>query len=160
VLAFAWPHLTLTTLVVLFGCFALIYGLVSLTAAITNRRPGRNRWLVLAEGVVGICAGILALRTPSTTAKLFIFFIVPWAIVTGILRIAEAIRLRKEITGEVWLVLSGAVTILLGVVLARRTIASVVELAWIVAGYALLLGLFEVLLGFELRTVGHARQAG
>ena len=158
-LAFAWPHLTLLTLIRLFGGFALAYGVFSTYAAVANRRPGRNRWLLLLEAAVAFTAGVLALRPASNTITL-IFLIAPWALVTGILRIAEAVRLRKQITGELWLVLSGAVTILLAIILMRRNIASLIELASIVAGYALLLGLFEILLGFELRTARRVQPTG
>jgi uncharacterized membrane protein HdeD (DUF308 family) len=89
-----------------------------------------------------------------------IIFIWVWAIATGLLRILEAIRLRKEISGEIWLVLSGILGVLFGLVLILRPMVGVITLAWIIAGYALLLGVLEILLGFELRSAGHARLAG
>src|SRR5215467_1831080 len=150
-LTFAWPHLTITALVLLFGFYALMHGVFSLMAALGNRQQTRSRWLLALEGVVGLWAGIVTLRSPSTTAMVLIFFIWVWAIATGILRIVEAIRLRKEISGEIWLALSGVVTVIFGILLILRPIVGVVALAWVIAGYALLLGLFEILLGCELR---------
>jgi uncharacterized membrane protein HdeD (DUF308 family) len=159
VMAFIWPHLTIATLVLLFGWYALIHGIFSMIAAIAYRPEAGNRWLLALEGVVGIWAGIVTLRSPTTTAVVLIFFVWIWAIATGILRIAEAIRLRKQISGEVWLVLSGVVTVAFGVMLMLRPVAGLIALAWVIAAYALLFGLFEILLGLELRTVGHARLA-
>ena len=95
VMAFAWPHLTIATLVLLFGWYALIHGISSMIGAIAYRPEAGNRWLLALEGVVGIWAGIVTLRSPTTTAVVLIFFVWIWAIATGILRIAEAIRLRK-----------------------------------------------------------------
>jgi uncharacterized membrane protein HdeD (DUF308 family) len=146
--------LTIATLVLLFGFYALIYGLFSLTAAIGTRQQ-TGRWLLALEGVVGICAALLTLRMPSTSAIVLIFFVRLWAIVTGVLRIAEAIRLRKEISGEVWLALSGVVTILFGFMLMLGPIVGVIGLARVIAGYALILGLLEIMLGFELRGAEH-----
>jgi uncharacterized membrane protein HdeD (DUF308 family) len=159
-LAFASPHLTIAKLVLLFGYFALAYGVFSLLGAIGGRRQGASRWLLVFEGAIGLWAGIATLRAPSTPAMILIFFIWLWAIATGILRIAEAIRLRKQISGELWLVLSGVLGVLFGVVLILQPRVGVVTLASIIAGYALLLGIFEILLGFELRSVGHARLPG
>ena len=156
-LAFAWPHLTLATLVLLFGFYALIHGIFSLIAALSNSQQTRSRWLLALEGVVGIWAGIVTLRTPSTTALVLIFFVWVWAIATGILRIIEAIRLRKEISGELWLALSGVVTVLFGVLLMLRPIVGLIGLAWLIAGYALIFGLFEIMLGVELRGLRHLR---
>ena len=156
-MAFAWPHLTIATLALLFGFYALIHGISSILAAIAYRPEAGNRWLLALEGVVGIWAGIVTLRSPTTTAMVLIFFVWVWAIATGILRIAEAIRLRKAIRGEVWLALSGVVTVVFGLMLLLRPIAALIGLAWVIAAYALLLGLFEILQGLELRTLGHAR---
>jgi uncharacterized membrane protein HdeD (DUF308 family) len=85
-----------------------------------------------------------------------IFFVWIWAIATGVLRIAEAILLRKAIRGEVWLILSGVVTVVFGLMLRLRPVG-LIALAWVIAAYALLLGLFEISLGLELRPPGHAR---
>ena len=159
VITLASPDLTLTTLVFLFGYFALVYGLFSLIAAIGGRRQGAARWLLALEGVIGLLAAIVTLRTPSTTAMVLIFFIWVWAIATGLLRIFEAIRLRKEISGVVWLALSGVLGVLFGLVLIFRPMVGILTLASIIAGYALLLGVLEILLGFDLRSVGHARLA-
>jgi len=159
VLAFTWPHLTLTTLVTLFGCYALIYGLFSLIAAVTNRRRDRNRWLLGLEGVIGLTAGVVTLRVPSATVLVLVLLVSPWAIATGILRIVEAIRLHEEIAGAIWLVLSGIVTLIFAMLLIFRPVSGVIELGWIVAGYAVILGLLEILLGFDLRSIRQPRYA-
>jgi uncharacterized membrane protein HdeD (DUF308 family) len=160
IIAFAWPHVTIATLILLFGLYALAHGIFSLVAAISSRGQGGGRTLLALEGVVGIVAGIVTLRSPSTAAMVLVFLVWVWAIATGILRIAEAIRLRKEISGEVWLALSGVVTVLFGLMLLLRPVVTAVGLAWIIAGYALLLGLFEIMLGCELRTIRRGRLVG
>lgn len=154
-MALAWPHLTITKLAMLFGFYALIHGTSALISTISDRQYTGGRWLLALEGVVGIWAGLVTLRSPSTTAMAVIFFVWMWAIVTGILRIAEAVRLRKEISGEVWLALSGMVTVLFGVLLMLRPIVGLTGLACLIAGYALILGLLEIMLGWELRSVQH-----
>jgi uncharacterized membrane protein HdeD (DUF308 family) len=133
--AFAVPHLTVAILVRLFGYFALVYGFVSIIAAIGHRRRGGSRWLLALEGLIGLWAGIVTLRTPSTTAMVLILFVWLWAISTGILRIAEDIHLRKEISGEIWLALSGVLGVLFGLLLILRPVVGVIGLAGIIAGY-------------------------
>jgi uncharacterized membrane protein HdeD (DUF308 family) len=153
VIAFTWPHVTIATLVLVFGLYALIHGILSLGAAISGHGEGGSRVLLAIEGIIGLAAGIVTLRSPSTTAMVLVFFIWVWAIATGVLRLAEAFRLRKEISGDLWLALSGVVTVLLGLILLLRPALGAVGLAWIIGGYALLLGLFEILLGRELRAM-------
>jgi len=79
---------------------------------------------------------------------------------TGILQIVEAIRLRKEISGDVWLALGGGVTLCFGSIIWLRPFIGLIELAVAIAVFALLWGVFEILLGKELRSLRHGRLAG
>jgi uncharacterized membrane protein HdeD (DUF308 family) len=150
ILAFAWPAITLSTLVLLFGGYALVDGIFTLFAAIGHRRR-ENRWLLVLESVVSIWAGVVTLRSPALTAVVLVFFISIWAMATGVLRIVAAIHLRKEISGEVWLALSGVLSIFLALMLMLRPVIGALTLVWVIAGYALVLGIFEIMLGIELR---------
>jgi uncharacterized membrane protein HdeD (DUF308 family) len=153
-MAFSWPGVTVATLVLLFGWYALADGIFSLISAIGGgNRTREDRWLLALEGVVGLWAGIVTLRAPAVTAMVLVFFISIWAMVTGFLRIAAAFRLRKEISGEVWLALSGVLSILFALMLFFRPIFGAIGLVWVIAGYAFVLGLMLIMLGFELRQV-------
>ena len=151
VLAFAWPGETLRILTLLFGCYALLDGLCMLIAAMGGRPRRHNRWLLALEGIVGMALGIVVLRTPAASAVVLLYFMSIWAVALGFLRIAEAILLRKEISGEMWLALSGVVAILFAVTLMVLHRMSAVAMIWLIAGYALITGIFEVLVGVELR---------
>lgn len=153
VLAFTWPGVTVATLVLLFGYYALADGVFSLLTAIGGRRHREDRWLLALEGIVGIWAGVVTLRAPALTAMVLVFFISIWAMATGFLRIATAIRLRKEVSGEVWLALSGVLSVLFALMLMLRPAVGALGLVWVIAGYALILGVLEIMLGFELRAV-------
>ncbi len=153
-LAFGWPGVTIATLVLLFGFYALIDGFFSVVAAIAGSRPREDRWLLALEGIIGIWAGVITLRAPAITALALVFFVSIWAMATGFLRVAAAIRLRKIITGEVWLALSGILAIAFALMLMLRPLIGALWLAWVIAGFALVLGVFELMLGFELRKWG------
>jgi uncharacterized membrane protein HdeD (DUF308 family) len=156
VLAFAWPGVTIPRLVLLFGLYAIAHGVLSAAAAIGNR--GQHGSLLLAiEAIVGIWAGVMTLRTSAATPMAFVLLVWLWAIGTGILRIAEAIRLRKDIPGDVWLALSGVVTVLFGFMLLSHIFVGVIGLAFLIAAFAVICGIFEILLGWELRALRRAR---
>jgi uncharacterized membrane protein HdeD (DUF308 family) len=150
VLAIAWPDVSMRRLFVLFGLYALVHGVLSLAGAVGHRGQ-RGCVLLTVEGLVGLFTGIITLRTRSAAPMGLAFFVWMWALATGILRIVEAVRLRKTIAGDVWLMLSGAVTVLLGGMLILRPFIGAVGLAVMIAASALIWGLFEVLLGRELR---------
>jgi uncharacterized membrane protein HdeD (DUF308 family) len=152
VLAFALPGETVRILMRLFGCYALLEGLCILIAALGRHRWRYNRWLLALEGIVGMTLGIVVLIVPAGSPVVLFYFISIWAVALGFLRVSEAILLRKEISGEMWFPLSGVVAILFAVSLMLRPHRlGPIAMIWLVAGYALVTGLFEVLLGIELR---------
>jgi uncharacterized membrane protein HdeD (DUF308 family) len=84
-----------------------------------------------------------------------------WSVFSGVLEIAAAIRLRKEIKGEVWLILSGLISVVLGIIvtwmLLTRPLESFLALGWLLGFYAASFGAMMILLGLRLR---RANQAG
>lgn len=151
-LAFAWPGLTLVTLVLLYGAYALTDGVCAIIAAITGGAPGSRWWLAIA-GVLGVCVGVLTFMLPGMTALILLFTIAGWAIAIGVLQIIGAIRLRKEIDNEWLLILSGAISVLFGLGLVVYPGAGALSLVWLIATYAIIAGVLSIVLAFKLKKV-------
>jgi uncharacterized membrane protein HdeD (DUF308 family) len=111
------PGISLAALVLLWGAYAFADGVLALVTAIRRVGEGGRWWLLLLEGLVGIAAGVLTLLIPSITAIALLYLIAAWALVTGALEIAAAIRLRKVISNEWLLALSGVASLIFGVLL-------------------------------------------
>ncbi|MBB5223958.1 uncharacterized membrane protein HdeD (DUF308 family) [Amaricoccus macauensis] len=150
ILAFMWPGITALSLTFLWGAYALVDGVASLWAAITGGGAGSRGWLLLV-GLLGIAAGIISFVWPVGTAGILLLFIAAWAIATGVLQIWGAVRLRKEIEGEWLLILSGLVSIILGIVLMAQPAAGILAAVWMIALFALIFGIDHILLAFKLR---------
>src|ERR1700741_1438898 len=112
-LTFIWPGITLLTLVLFYGAFALADGVLALVAAVMGGAPAPRWWLPMV-GLLGIAVGILTFACPGVTALVLLLFIAGWAVATGILQIIGAIRLRKEIENEWLLILGGIISGLFG----------------------------------------------
>lgn len=151
VLALVYPLATITTLVILFGIFALAEGVFNVIASIASAGSKESWWAQLLAGVASIVFGALTLVWPGITAVVLLYLIAGWAVVRGILEIAAAFRLRKIIQGELVLILSGVISILLGLFLFARPGAGAVGMAWLIGVYALVFGLLAIILGFRLR---------
>jgi uncharacterized membrane protein HdeD (DUF308 family) len=151
VLAFVVPGLTLAALVLLFGGYAVAEGILNVVAAIRRRRGDRLWWAVLLQGLASVAAGLLAFVYPGLTALVLVYVIAGWAIVTGILAIVAAIRLREVIRGEVWLGLSGVLSVAFGVLLAVAPGAGALALVLWIGAYAFAMGVLLVALAFRLR---------
>lgn len=151
VLAFVWPALTWLTLIVMFGVYAIVDGIVAIVTGLTRTKDARRWWAFLLEGFLNIGAGIVALVSPGLAALVLVYVIASWAIITGILEIAAAVRLRDEIDNEWVLGLGGFVSMILGVLLFLQPAAGGLALIWIIAGYALIFGVLLIVLGFRLK---------
>ncbi len=132
---------------VLFGAYALVDGIL---AIVSTFRSG-EWWPPLLEGTVGITAGVGAFLWPGITALALLYLIAAWAILTGILEIVAAIRLRKVIENEWWLALGDVASVILGVIMVATPEAGALGLVWAIGAYALLFGITLIALGFRLR---------
>ena len=152
-LAFLAPGWGIAVLIGLFAAWALIDGAGSLIAGIRTRGQDRSWWLEVLEGLVSIVAGVVALLLPASAAQVLVILIAAWAIVTGVIQIWTAIRLRRAIRGEVWLALAGAASILFGLILFLFPAAGALSLVWLIGSGAIVFGVFMLMLGWRLRRV-------
>lgn len=150
ILAFAWPGITLLTLVLFWGAYALIDGVLAIVAAIKGGAPMPRWWLAIV-GIAGLVAGGLTFLMPGLTALVLLTFIAVWAIILGIMEIYGAIKLRKEIEGEWFLILNGAMSVLFGILLLWRPMSGALAVIWIIGAYAIILGVIYVIFGLKLR---------
>ena len=155
VLAFIWPGLTLVTLVLLYGAFALVDGVVSLIAAFTGATKPVPTWWLVVVGLLGIAAGAVTFLWPGITAVLLVLFIGAWAMVHGIFEIIGAIQLRKEIDNEWMLILGGLLSVIFGAIVLIAPGAGALALIWAIAAYSILFGILLVALSLRLRKHSH-----
>lgn len=155
---FVWPGITLFVLVLLFGAYAFVDGIFALVAAFSDRVGKQRWWVLLLEGLAGIAAGILTFIWPGMTAFVLLYLIAAWAIVTGVLEVMAAIRLRREIEGEWLLALGGIASIVFGVLMAIWPGAGALAVVWLIGSYALVFGLLLIFLAFRLRSWSKGRE--
>jgi uncharacterized membrane protein HdeD (DUF308 family) len=154
IVAFLAPGITIAALVLAFGVYALVDGVLAIVSAIRRRHADERPWWFLFEGIAGILAGVVTLLWPGITALTLLWVIAAWAIVTGVLAIASAIRLRKAISGEWMLALSGIASIVFGVLVMFFPGAGALGLVLLIGAYAIVFGALLLGLGFRLRSRG------
>ena len=155
VLALSRPGVTLTAIVLLIAAYMFVDGVFAIMAALRGIRAG-DRWgWMLVEGILGIVAGIIVFRTPSTGATVLLWLVAFWAITHGIAEIAAGIKLRKIIENEWLLILLGVLSLALGIyVLMRPGVGLLLLVTW-VGVYALFAGVLMLMLAFKVRTWSH-----
>ena len=150
-IAIFMPVAAFLTLVFVFGAFALVDGIFTIVSAFTSNAKSENWWWLILEGLFGILIGVLTIIQPAAMSEAWLLLIAAWAIVTGILEIITAIRLRKEITGEFWLILGGLISVAFGVFVAAAPTAGAFAVGTIIGIYALVFGVFLIMLSLRMR---------
>src|SRR6516164_5727863 len=152
ILAFFWPGLTLLTLILLWGVYALCDGVFALGAAIFAKGGdmGPRWWLALA-GIVSIFAGAVTFLYPGMTALVLLMFIAAWAIIIGLLQIWGAIEWRKVLDDAWLLALNGVLAVAFGAILFAWPGSGAVALVWMIGWFALVFGCLNVALSFRLK---------
>ena len=144
---FVLTGITLAVLIALLAAYMLIHGAFALVAGIRGRS-----WLLVAEGVLGMLAGITTILLPGLTALVLALIIAAWAILTGIAELVAAASLGRTIGPSRWLLaVGGVISVLFGLMLAIFPGAGLVAIVWIVGAYALIRGALLLALAVRLR---------
>jgi uncharacterized membrane protein HdeD (DUF308 family) len=154
VLAFVWPGMTLTTLVLFFGAYVFVNGAILIMNAIGSRKQKDDWWVLLIEGLLGVGVGIMTAFAPGITGIALLLYIAAWALAAGVLEIVAAIRLRKVVSGEWWLAVGGVMSIIFALLLMRFPAAGALSAIWLIGTYAILFGAILIVLGFKVHTLG------
>jgi uncharacterized membrane protein HdeD (DUF308 family) len=152
VLTFVWPGITLLSLTILWGAYAISDGIFAFGAAIAGKGFETSaRWWLALVGLCGILAGILTFMVPGMTELVLLMYIASWAIVVGVLQVWGAIQLRKEIENEWLLALSGLLSMAVGVLVIAEPGAGALSIVWIIGSFAVLVGCLYTGLAFRLK---------
>lgn len=146
------PGIALLAFIAVFAAYAIIDGIIAVTAAIRGRGTLPRWGWVLFEGIVSIAAGVLAIFYPGITALVLLYIVAAWAILTGVLEIIAAITLREQISYEWMLAIAGVLSIVFGVVLFISPGTGLLSLLWIVGIYSIIFGALYVIRAFQLRS--------
>lgn len=149
-IAFLLPRVALQSLVILFAAYAIADGLLALVAAM-RAASHHERWLYfLAEGLVGIAAGVFSFLWPGITILVFVMVVAAWALLTGGFMIAAAFRL-KPVHGRFWFVVGGIASLAYGALLALAPAIGSLVLIWWIGAYAIFFGVAMLFAAFRLR---------
>jgi uncharacterized membrane protein HdeD (DUF308 family) len=153
VIAFTHPVMAIATLVLFFGAWVLIDGIFRIVGAIRHRASDPDWVWQLVIGIIGIIVGLLTFHAPQVTALALVIYIAAWALMIGASEIVMAVKLRHEIKGEWLLILMGLASIVFAVLLLWNPVAGAAAVIWLIAWYAVVLGILAIFFGFRLRSL-------
>jgi uncharacterized membrane protein HdeD (DUF308 family) len=160
VLLFTNPASTLFSLVILLGAFWLVGGIFDIIGAFVRRGGDKGWFWSLLGGAISIIAGLFLLGNPVASIVALpvavAVLIGVMAIVSAIFNIIWAIRARKEIQGEAWIILWGVISIILGLWILSAPLGAAASLVFIAAIAAVVGGIAMIIMSFRLRSVAKA----
>jgi len=160
VVALLFPLSAVFAFTMLFAAFAFVDGIASIISGIMGARHKEQRWWALIlSGIVGVAIGVLFVVMPALTTLTYaivsLAVLAAWSILTGVLELTAAVKLRREIKGEWLLALAGILSILLGLaiiwIVLNDPLATFLSVAWIIGLYAFASGIVLVVQSLRLR---------
>ena len=131
----------------------LIDGIFRIVGAIGHRASDPDWGWHLVIGLLGIVVGLLTFHAPGITALALVIYVAAWALMIGASEIVLAVKLRREIKGEWFLILMGVISIAFAFLLLWNPIAGAATLVWLIAWYAVIFGVLGIFFGFRVRSL-------
>jgi uncharacterized membrane protein HdeD (DUF308 family) len=149
--ALCLPGLTLKIIIMIFGFFAIVEGFALIGGALAFQKEHVDWWLPLVTGFAVMILGLLTFFWPGITGMIVLILIATRFLVVGVTEIMLAVRIRKQIEGEWFLLAQGALSLCLGILLIAWPGAGALALAWLIGSIALLSGVLTVIIALRFR---------
>lgn len=150
-LALFWTHFTLELLVLVFGAFVLVEGIISVFGSIGAAEEHKQWWTYLLRGLLGILIGLLILFWPGITVIVFVYLVAIWAVLMGIMEIWVGSKLLEEVSGKWALTTIGVISIIVGIIIMIMPYASLTIITWLVGIFALISGIGLIIFGLQIK---------
>ena len=149
IIALKYPSAAAGSFVVVFAVFAFADALFEIVAATALGRSGMRWGWYAFSALVNVAAGVVALTYPQVTFMVLLLLVAVRAIVIGGIEIALAVSWR-DLEPRWLLGLSGALSIVFGVLLFANPARGGLALLWTIGVYAIAFGVVMIVLGARL----------
>jgi len=146
-----WPRATLLVVALLFGCYLVLSGVMSLIEGLSDRHAdGAMRVAYIVLGVLGVMLGLFCLRRIDVTVVLLAFLLSAFWIMRGVLDLALASS-RREVAGRGLHVFTGVLSLIAGVLVLFWPGITLTVLLTFAGCWLLIYGIMLATLGLGLR---------
>lgn len=152
IFAFMSPGIALLVLSMFFAAAILVDGASNIVGAVQHREKD-GWWIMLLIGILGVVAGGYALLNPPLSMMAFILLVAFEAILLGVFLLMLGYKVRKATTREWMLYLTGALSLLFGILVIMNPVAGSVSIVYLIAGWALVIGALKVLFAFRVKNL-------
>ena len=152
VLAFVNPLVALFVLATFFAAYLLVDGVSNIVGSFQNR--GKDGWwILLLIGILGTLVGGYALLNPPVSMLAFVYLVAFEALLLGAFLLMLGYKVRKATTREWILYLTGALSLVFGVLVLVNPAAGGVKIVYLIASWAIVVGMFKIAFAFKARNL-------
>ncbi len=152
IFAFMSPGIALLVLSMFFAAAILVDGASNIVGAVQHREKD-GWWIMLLIGILGVVAGGYALLNPPLSMMAFILLVAFEAILLGVFLLMLGYKVRKATSREWILYVTGALSLLFGILVIMNPAAGSVSIVYLIAGWALVVGALKVLFAFRVKNL-------
>lgn len=150
VIALFLPGLTVALLLLFFGIFVLVWGIVGLIVSLTRINSSNLWWLELVFSLAAIGLAVYVLRNPVTVASFFVVVIGLTFLVRGLIDVLQGL-FNKDVAGndKVFHIIVGVLGVAAGIIALLHPVSAGVAVVWVVGLYAVLYGSLSIAFAFK-----------
>jgi uncharacterized membrane protein HdeD (DUF308 family) len=152
VLAFVNPGIALFVLATFFAAYLLVDGIFNVIGSVMHREKD-GWWIMLLIGILGVLVGGYALLNPPVSMLAFILLVAIEAIILGAFLVLLGYKVRKATTREWILYLTGALSIVFGVLVLLNPALGSISIVYAIAAWALVVGVLKVIFAFKVKNL-------
>ncbi len=149
----AWPGKTLLVAAIFFGAYLLVSGVMQVVFAFSLRVSGAQRVLLFISGLASVALAVLCFLSLEDSILLLAIWIGIGFIFRGVATTVSAVS-DKTLPGRGWEIFFGIISVIAGIVMMVTPFESLAVLAMVVGIWLVVIGVFEIVAGFAIRSAG------
>ncbi|UXA10673.1 HdeD family acid-resistance protein [Mycobacterium sp. SMC-8] len=151
VMVLVWPAITVVVAAIFFGAYLLIAGVSQVVFAFSLHVSAGGRVLLFLSGAAALILAVLCFRSLQESILLLAIWIGIGFIFRGVATAVSAIS-DPTLPGRGWEIFIGVVSLIAGVIMLASPFDSLATLAMVVGIWLIVLGVFEVVSAFGIRS--------
>lgn len=150
IVALFLPGLTVALLLLFFGIFVLVWGIVGLIVSLSRIGDHKFWWLELIFSLLAVGLAVYVLRNPVEVAAFFVVLIGLTFLVRGVIDLLQGMFDKDSDGNErVFHVIVGVLGIVAGVIALLHPVSAGVAVVWVIGLYAVLYGSLAIAFAFK-----------
>jgi uncharacterized membrane protein HdeD (DUF308 family) len=153
VLVLVWPGITILVAAIFFGAYLLITGIAQVVFAFSLDVSAGGRVLLFISGAAALILAVLCFRSLQESILLLAIWIGVGFVFRGVATAVSAIS-DPTLPGRGWEIFIGVISLIAGIVMLASPFESIATLTIVVGIWLIVLGVFEVVSAFGIRSAG------